>query len=93
MLKAQTALQTHQPTSIRNAQLRNDPSGNPRQLVQFGFFTNSGGLPIVVDGEMIGASVGGGAGTGGDENCAIEGLKAVFGNRVLLPVYPQQKPN
>jgi len=94
MLKAQTALQTRQPTSIRNAQLRNDPSGNPRQLVQFGFFTNSGGLPIVVDGEMIGAiGVGGGAGSGGDENCAIEGLKAVFGNRVLLPVYPQQKPN
>jgi len=30
-------------------------------------------------------------GAGGDENCAIEGLKAVFGNRVLLPVYPQQK--
>ena len=94
MLKAQTALRTRQPTSIRNAQLRNDPSGNPRQLVQFGFFTNSGGLPIVVDGEMIGAiGVGGGAGSGGDENCAIEGLKAVFGNRVLLPIYPQQKPN
>src|SRR5262245_43090307 len=94
MLKAQTALQTRQPTSIRNAQLRNDPSGNPRQLVQFGFFTNSGGLPIVVDGEMIGAiGVGGGAGTGGDENCAIEGLKAAFGSRVLLPVYPPQKSN
>jgi uncharacterized protein GlcG (DUF336 family) len=94
MLKAQTALQTRQPTSIRTAQLRNDPSGNPRQLVQFGFFTNSGGIPIVVDGEMIGAiGVGGGAGGGGDENCAIEGLKAAFGNRVLLPVYPPQKPN
>src|SRR3989442_3585150 len=62
MLKAQTALQTRQPTSIRDAQLSNDPSGLPRQLVQFGFFTNSGGLPIVVDGEMIGAiGVGGGA--------------------------------
>ncbi len=94
MLKAQTALQTRQPTSIRNAQLRNDPGGNPRQLVQFGFFTNSGGLPIVVDGEMIGAiGVGGGAGGGGDENCAIEGLKVVFGNSVLLPVYPPQKSN
>ncbi len=92
MLKAQTALQTRQPTSIRAAQLRNDPSGQPRQLMQFGFFTNSGGIPIVVDGEMIGAiGVGGGAGGGGDENCAIEGLKAAFGNRVLLPVYPQQK--
>ena len=91
MLKAQTALQTRQPTSIRAAQLRNDPSGNPRQLVQFGFFTNSGGIPIVVDGEMIGAiGVGGGAGGGGDENCAIEGLKAAFGDHVLLPVYPKK---
>jgi uncharacterized protein GlcG (DUF336 family) len=92
MLKAQSALQTRQPTSIRAAQLANDPGGQPRQLMQFGFFTNSGGIPIVVDGEMIGAiGVGGGAGGGGDENCAIEGLKAAFGNRVLLPVYPQQK--
>jgi len=42
--------------------------------------------------QMIGAiGVGGGAGGGGDENCAIEGLKAMFGNRVLLPVYPAQK--
>jgi uncharacterized protein GlcG (DUF336 family) len=91
MLKAQTALQTRQPTSIRAAQLRNDPGGLPRQLVQFGFFTNAGGIPIVVDGEMIGSiGVGGGAG-GGDENCAIEGLKAAFGDRVLLPVYPPQK--
>jgi len=32
--------------------------------------------------------VGGLAGAGADENCAIEGLKAAFGNRVLLPVYP-----
>lgn len=89
MLKAQTALQTRQPTSVRAAQLRNDPSGIPRQLVQFGFFTNSGGLPIVVDGEMIGAiGVGGG---GADEDCAIAGLKAAFGDRVLLPVYPAKK--
>ena len=90
MLKAQTALQTREPTSIRDAQLSNDPSGLPRQVVQFDFFTNSGGLPIVVDGEMIGA-IGVGGLTGDrsvDENCAIEGLKATFGNRALLPVYP-----
>jgi uncharacterized protein GlcG (DUF336 family) len=87
-LKAETALKSRQPTSIRGAQLRNDPDGQVRQNLQFGFFTNSGGLPIVVDGEMIGAiGIGGGAG-GGDEACAIEGLKATFGNRVLLPVYP-----
>jgi uncharacterized protein GlcG (DUF336 family) len=89
MLKAQTALQSRQPTSIMAARLRNDPSGIPRQLEQFGFFTNSGGVPIVVDGEMIGAiGVGGG---NADEDCAIAGLKAAFGDRVLLPVYPAKK--
>ena len=88
LLKAQTALRSRQPTSIRTAQLRNDPEGMPRQLDQFGFFTNSGGIPIVVDGQMIGAvGVGGGAG-GGDEACAIEGLKAAFGEHVTLPEYP-----
>lgn len=89
LLKAQTSLQTRQPTSIRAAQLRNDPSGLPRSTMYFDLFTNSGGIPIVVDGQMIGAiGVGGGAGGGGDENCAVEGLKAVFGDRVTLPVYP-----
>ena len=88
LLKAQTALKTRQPTSIRTAQLKNDPDGIPRQLAYFNFFTNSGGIPIVVDGQMIGAvGVGGGAG-GGDEACAIEGLKAAFGDHVTLPVYP-----
>ena len=90
MLKAQTALRTRQPTSIRAAQLKNDPSGLPRSTYWYNFFSTAGGIPIVVDGQMIGAiGVGGGAG-GGDENCAIEGLKATFGNRVALPVYPQQ---
>jgi glc operon protein GlcG len=87
-LKAETALKTRQPTSIRAAQLRNDPGGLPRSAVWYNFFAVSGGMPIVVDGEMIGAiGVGGGAG-GGDEACAMEGLKAVFGNRVALPAYP-----
>ncbi len=88
LLKAETSLRTRQPTSIRAAQLRNDPSQLPRSTMYFDLFTNAGGIPIVVDGQMIGAiGVGGGAG-GGDENCAIEGLKAVFGGRVTLPVYP-----
>ncbi len=88
MLKAQTSLRTRQPTSIRAAQLRNDPSGLPRSTAYYNLFTNAGGIPIVVDGQMIGAiGVGGGAG-GGDENCAIEGLKATFGEHVTVPVYP-----
>ena len=92
MLKAQTALRTRQPTSINAAQLRNNPAGLPRSTGTYNFFTNSGGIPIVVDGQMIGAiGVGGGAG-GGDENCAIEGLKATFGEHVTLPVYPATTP-
>jgi glc operon protein GlcG len=88
LLKAQTALKTRQPTSIREAQLKNEPAGIPRSAVFFNLFGSSGGIPIVVDGQMIGAvGVGGGAG-GGDENCAIEGLKAAFGEHVTLPVYP-----
>jgi uncharacterized protein GlcG (DUF336 family) len=88
LLKAQTSLRSRQPTSAINAQIKNNPAGIPRQTTFFNFFTNSGGIPIVVDGQMIGAvGVGGGAG-GGDENCAIEGLKATFGEHVTLPVYP-----
>jgi glc operon protein GlcG len=88
LLKAQTALKTRQPTSVAAAQLKNNPNGIARQTTFFNLFTNSGGIPIVVDGQMIGAiGIGGGAG-GGDENCAIEGLKAAFGEHVTLPVYP-----
>jgi uncharacterized protein GlcG (DUF336 family) len=90
LLKAQTALRTREPTSIRAAQLKNDPAGTARSVSWYNFFSVAGGIPIVVDGQMIGAiGVGGGAG-GGDENCAIEGLKATFGDRVALPSYPQQ---
>ena len=86
LLKAQTALKTRQPTSIRAAQLKNDPSGLPRSSMYFNFFAVSGGIPIVVDGQMIGAvGVGGG---NADEQCAIEGLKATFGDHVTLPVFP-----
>jgi glc operon protein GlcG len=88
MLKAQTSLKTRQPTSIAGAQLKNNPAGIPRSTAYFNIFSNAGGIPIVVDGQMIGAiGVGGGAG-GGDEACAIEGLKAAFGEHVTLPVYP-----
>jgi len=88
MLKAQTSLKTRQPTSVNGAQIKNNPAGAARTTTYFNLFTNAGGIPIVVDGQMIGAvGVGGGAG-GGDEACAIEGLKAAFGEHVTLPVYP-----
>jgi len=86
MLKAQTALQSRDPTSVRGAGLQNRPYGLPRSVLLFEWFTEPGGLPIVVDGQMIGAiGVGGGD---DDEACAIAGLQAVFGERVTVPVYP-----
>jgi glc operon protein GlcG len=88
LLKAQTALKTRQPTSMREVPLKNDPGGLPRSAVFYNFFAVSGGIPIVVDGQMIGAVGVSGVSGGGDENCAIEGLKATFGEHVTLPVYP-----
>jgi uncharacterized protein GlcG (DUF336 family) len=89
LLKAQTALKMRQPTSIRAAQLKNDPGGFPRYSVFFDLSPVAGGIPIVVDGQMIGAlGVGGIGGGDKDEVCAVEGLKAAFGSRATLPVYP-----
>jgi len=85
--KAQTALKMRQPTSIVGAQLKNNPAGLARFFVNFDLFEVPGGIPIVVDGQMIGA-VGVGGYPTGNEACAIEGLKAAFGDHAALPVYP-----
>ena len=42
LLKAQTALKTRQPTSIRAAQLKNDPDGIPRGMHFFQFLHEFG---------------------------------------------------
>lgn len=91
LLKAQTALRTRQPTSIYAAQGKNNPGGLPRTTVFFNYFAAPGGIPIVVDGQMIGAIGVSGAG-GDDENCAIEGLKAAFGDHATMPVYGPAGP-
>jgi glc operon protein GlcG len=90
LLKAETSLKTRQPTSAINANLKNNPAMTPRQTTYFNLFSNAGGVPIVVDGQMIGAVGVGGGGEqiGGDEKCAVEGLKAAFGDHATLPVYP-----
>jgi NADH:ubiquinone oxidoreductase subunit F (NADH-binding) len=56
-------------------------------FVYFDLFEVAGGIPIVVDGQMIGAAGAGGF-PGGTETCLIEGLKAAFGDHVTVPVYP-----
>jgi uncharacterized protein GlcG (DUF336 family) len=90
LLKAQTSLKTRQPTSAIGANLKNNPGLTARQTTYFNLFSNAGGVPIVVDGQMIGAMGvgGGGEAIGGDEKCAVEGLKAAFGDHATVPVYP-----
>jgi len=89
LLKAQTALKLREPTSIRGTQMLNAGRPSPRNLGpnMFNFYLESGGIPIVVDGQMVGAVGVSGVDGGQDENCAIEGLKAAFGDHALLPVY------
>jgi glc operon protein GlcG len=88
LLKAQTALHTREPTSIRGTQLKNNPAGGvPRNIDAFNFYLAPGGIPIVVDGQMIGSLGVSGVDGGQDENCAIAGLKAVFGDHAALPMY------
>src|SRR3984893_17460235 len=89
LLKAQTALRLREPTSIRGTQMLNAGRAAPRNTSpnMFNFYLASGGIPIVVDGQMIGAVGVSGVDGGQDENCAIEGLQAAFGDHATLPVY------
>jgi hypothetical protein len=59
----------------------------PRSSAFFNFFAVSGGIPTVIDGQMIGRPSASAAG-GGDESCAIDGLKAIIGEQVTLSVDP-----
>jgi glc operon protein GlcG len=89
LLKAQTALRLREPTSIRGTQMLNAGRAAPRNTSpnMFNFYLASGGIPIVVDGQMIGVVGVSGVDGGQDENCAVEGLKAAFGDHATLPVY------
>lgn len=89
LLKAQTAVRLREPTSLRGAPMKNAGYVPPRNVApnQFNFFLASGGIPIVVDGQMIGSVGVSGADSTQDENCAIAGLKTGFGDRALLPLY------
>ena len=86
LLKAETALRGRGPTSSREAGAHNNPGGYPRSVTLFGFYSVAGGVPIVVDNQIIG-SVGVSGTDGNDEACAVAGLQAAFGERATVPVY------
>jgi uncharacterized protein GlcG (DUF336 family) len=95
--KARTALRTRAPSHVltnRNAQ---DPFTN-QNMAGYGLTTQEGGLPIIVNGQLIGAIGVGGippterTATYGEEMCARDALQAVIGPQPpLLPELPAQR--
>src|SRR5690349_14827845 len=98
-MKARTALMDRAPSKIKMNQVIEDPS-RELQFIQLGEFANSGGLPIVVNKQLIGAvGVGGSAPhppVWSDEICGHKALTEVFGPSIPplgedLP--PRENPN
>src|SRR5579859_7815419 len=84
-MKARTALLNRGPSKELMNRVIQDPT-QELQRIQLGYFTNSGGLPIVVNKQMIGAvGVGGSAPrvpVWSDEICAHKALVQVIGPSV-----------
>ena len=92
LMKAKTVLNTRQPSKAQMNAVRSGNTSEAR-VISFGNFANAGALPIVVDGQFLGAiGVGGMAPTPGvwsDEICAHNALTAVLGPQpALLPDLP-----
>jgi len=95
-MKARTALQTREMTHARMNRARNNPFYELYQVTAHGLFPNSGGLPIVVNDQLIGAVGVGGAAPRpefSDEMCAHHALTQVIGPQPpLLAVAPPRDP-
>ena len=94
-MKARTALLSRAPSSIRMNDGRENPFYELRQI-GLGFFPNAGGLPIVVDEQLIGSIGVGGAAPSpqfSDEMCAHHALTQVLGPQPPLPgIRPPRDP-
>ena len=89
LLKAQSVLYTRDSTHTRANQVANNVSLQMR-WAKLPVFPTSGGLPIIVDGQMIGAiGVGGGS---RDEDCAYQALTTVIGPQPPLAGPPPAAP-
>ncbi|HEX4276340.1 MAG TPA: heme-binding protein [Bryobacteraceae bacterium] len=89
-LKAQSVLYTRDSSHQRANQVANNLSLQMR-WAPLGVYAVSGGLPIIADGQMIGAiGVGGGS---KDEECAYTALTSVIGPQPpLAPAAPPPPP-
>ena len=92
-MKARTALADREPSKLLMNRVIQDPTLE-LQRIQLGLFPNSGGLPIVVNKQMIGVvGVGGSAPrvpVWSDEICAWRALTKVMGPQpALLPDVPR----
>jgi len=92
LMKAKTVLNTRQPSKAQMNAVRSGNTSEAR-VISFGNFANAGALPIVVDGQFLGAiGVGGMAAqvpVWSDEICAHNALTAVIGPQpALLPDLP-----
>jgi len=90
--KAKTVLNTRAPSKAQMNAVRTGATSESRVIWQ-GNFANAGGLPIIVDGQFLGAiGVGGMAADPGkwsDEICGYNALTAVLGPQpALLPDLP-----
>ena len=94
LMKAKTALYTRAPSRLVMERFADDADGNLVRL-KLGqaqglwYFANLGGLPIIVEGQMIGAIGVGGTPANGplpaDDECAHHGMTTVLGPQPPLP--------
>ena len=97
--KARTALRTRAPSHVLTNRNIQDPFTN-QNMAGYGLTTQEGGLPIIVNGQLIGAIGVGGIppaernATYGEEMCARDALEAVIGPQPpLLPEPGAQRNN
>jgi glc operon protein GlcG len=97
--KALTALRTRAPSRVLNNRNVMDPFTNSN-MAGYGLTTQEGGLPIIVNGQLIGAIGVGGIppvernATYGEEMCARDALEQVIGPQPpLLPDLAAQQRN
>ena len=99
--KARTALRTRVPSHVLTNRNIQDPFTN-QNMAGYGLTTQEGGLPIIVNGQLIGAIGVGGippaerTATYGEEMCARDALEAVIGPQpplLLLPDLSAQRNN